>query len=80
MLEIKRVVHEDDYVGTVRRTIKRAIAKQLTGSSRQVAMAAARSIKGGVIVHKAPAGATVLRHAAGGWIIPVDANDKLVRV
>lgn len=81
MLKIDRSIHPDDFVGTVRRTIRKAIRCQLTGETRERALQNSRRIKGGIHVRIAPRAATaVLRHANGGVIIPVDDRDNLVVV
>ena len=81
MLRVDRVIREDDCVGTVRRTIHRAVCKQLTGAAREEALARCRSIKGGVLVKRPPANATVLRYAGSReLIIPVDDSGRLVRL
>ncbi len=80
-MKIERVIFDDDFVGTVRRTIKCACRKQLTGDTRAAALRLACTIKGGMLVRNAPAGATVLRYAhSKDVIIPVDNAGRLVRI
>ena len=81
MLRITRIIHDDDYVGTVRRTITAACKSQLVGPERAEALRKARRITGGVLVKRPPAGATVLKYAHNNrYVIPVDDKEKLVIV
>ena len=80
MLNVNTVINPDDYVGTVRRTLKRAVRKQLRGAEAVAAYAQCRKIAGGTVVRRPPAGATALRYRDGGFVIPVDKDDNLVLV
>ena len=81
MLHIPKTIHDDAFVGTVRRTIRSACFKQLNGDDREHALSLCRRIKGGCLVRKAPPGATYLLHAhTDNVIIPVDDNNQLIRI
>ena len=67
MLNVNTVINPDDYVGTVRRTLKRAVRKQLRGAEAVAAYAQCRKIAGGTVVRRPPR----RRHRAAipGWRI-----------
>jgi len=79
-LQVNRIIREDDYTGTVRRTIRSAIFQQVAPAERPAALAKCRSIRGGCLVRHTPPGATSLKYEKGGIIIPVDETGKLVIV
>ena len=80
MLTVDRVIHSDDFVGTVRRTLRSAAYKQLSGEARKTALLSCRKVAGGVLVKTPPKGATVLKYEHGGFVIPVDVGNRLIVV
>ena len=81
MLHITKVIHNDSYVGSVRRALRSACYKQLTGNARETSLRLCQKVKGGCLVRKAPPGATYLPYAhSNEVIIPVDDSGRLIKL